>query len=55
MYLARNGVIGRPRGCLGGVKIASTSLSARPVARFMSETDAIRAGGNLISKLLPSH
>jgi hypothetical protein len=43
MYLARNGVIGRPRGCLGGVKIASTSLSARPVARFMSETDAIKS------------
>jgi hypothetical protein len=32
MYLARNGVIGR----LGGVKIALTSLSARPVARFMN-------------------
>ena len=29
MNLARNGVIGRPRGRLGGVKIASSSLSAR--------------------------
>ena len=43
MYLARKDVIGPPRGCLGGAKIASTSLSARAVACFMSETDAINS------------
>ena len=43
MNLARKGVIGRPRGRLGGLKIASSSLSARAVARFMSETDAINS------------
>ena len=42
MYLARNGVIGRPR--LPGRSQDRFDLAVRaPVARFMSETDAIKS------------